>query len=73
MSFVALRDVDGREVRVNPAAVSLLKPLEGGRTMVCLGHEAHAVVVEQGLDEVEALLASEDPPPPLDPTLALVS
>jgi hypothetical protein len=73
MSFVALNDVDGREYRVNPAQVSLLRPLEGGRVQVCLGSDAHALVVEGDLDDVEAQLAAGEPPSAPDPTLALVS
>ncbi|WP_207478210.1 hypothetical protein [Arenibaculum pallidiluteum] len=72
MNFVAIRDESGREVRLNPAAVTLLRTAGDGRTRICLGHEDHAVVVMGDLDAVEALLTDAEPPP-VDPTLALVS
>lgn len=72
MNFIAMRDAEGRELRVNPAAVSLLRPDGADRTRVYLGHDEHAVVVEGSLDAVEALITSAEPPA-VDPTLNLVS
>jgi hypothetical protein len=55
--FATLATPGGKSVKINPALVRALLPLDAGGTRI-LFDAAHAVDVEGGLESVEQLLAT---------------
>lgn len=55
--FVTLATPGGKSVKINPALVRALLPLNAGGTRI-LFDAAHAVDVEDGLDSVEQALTN---------------
>ena len=58
--FVTLATPGGKSVKINPALVRALLPLNAGGTRI-LFDAAHAVDVEDGPDRVEKALTSGTP------------